>query len=194
MPSSLFHLLSTSHSLALSLFQTLQPGLVKGKWSKEEDDRILAFGATGSDKWSDLHLPGRLTEHIKDRWINVLDSTLKKGVWSEAEMKILRDSQKELGNKWCEIAKRIPGRNEASVKNRWYNQKTSDKRAEKKRQRAEQAKRESFEQQVVVAERSIDHLEHEQQHDQQQIHLEEHSSLYYPKNLKSDQSDEQYNI
>jgi len=173
----------------------LQPGLVKGKWSKEEDDRILAFGATGSDKWSDLHLPGRLTEHIKDRWINVLDPTLKKGVWSEAEMKILRDSQKELGNKWCEIAKRIPGRNEASVKNRWYNQKTSDKRAEKKRQRAEQAKRESLEeQQVVVAERAIHHLEHEQQHEhQQQIHLEEHSSLYYPKNFKSDQS-EQYNI
>jgi hypothetical protein len=39
-------------------------------------------------------------------------------------MKILRDSQRELGNKWSEIAKRIPSRNKNSVKNRWYNQKT----------------------------------------------------------------------
>lgn len=54
----------------------------------------------------------------------MLDPDIKKGLWTQAEMKILRDSQKELGNKWSEIAKRIPGRNENSVKNRWYNQKT----------------------------------------------------------------------
>jgi len=43
-------------------------------------------------------------------------------------MKLLRDGQKELGNKWAEIAKRIPGRNESSVKNRWYNVKTQEKK------------------------------------------------------------------
>ncbi len=57
----------------------------------------------------------------------MLDPDVKKGIWTEAEMKILRDSQRELGNKWSEIAKRIPGRNENSVKNRWYNQKTVSK-------------------------------------------------------------------
>ena len=75
-------------------------------------------------KWSDIakHLPGRIGEQVKERWINTLDPEVKRGVWTEAEMKILRDSQKELGNKWSEIAKRIPGRSENSVKNRWYNQ------------------------------------------------------------------------
>lgn len=56
--------------------------------------------------------------------MNVLDPDVKKGIWTAGEMKILRDSQKELGNKWSDIAKRIPGRSENSVKNRWYNQKT----------------------------------------------------------------------
>jgi hypothetical protein len=56
--------------------------------------------------------------------MNVLDPDVKKGIWTEDEMKILRDSQKELGNKWSDIAKRIPGRSKNSVKNRWYNQKT----------------------------------------------------------------------
>ena len=75
-------------------------------------------------KWSDIakRLPGRIGEQIKERWINNLDPEVRKGVWTEAEMTILRDSQKELGNKWSDIAKRIPGRSENSVKNRWYNQ------------------------------------------------------------------------
>ena len=34
---------------------------------------------------------------------------------------------------WAEIAKRIPGRNESSVKNRWYNVRTSKKKAEQKK-------------------------------------------------------------
>ena len=82
--------------------------------------------ANGGDvKWSSLRLPGRIGEQIKQRWENILDPNIKKGVWTEAEMKILRDGQRELGNKWSEIAKRIPGRNENSVKNRWYNAKVS---------------------------------------------------------------------
>ncbi|KAL7448218.1 hypothetical protein ACHAWC_000450 [Mediolabrus comicus] len=43
-------------------------------------------------------------------------------------MDILIEAQKELGNRWAEIARRIPGRSENSVKNRWYNVKTSEKR------------------------------------------------------------------
>ena len=63
-------------------------------------------------------------------------------------MKLLRDGQKELGNKWAEIAKRIPGRNESSVKNRWYNVKTGEK---KKKKKAEQALRESLEAELAAA-------------------------------------------
>jgi hypothetical protein len=113
-------------SLDVPTMQALQPGLVKGRWTKEEDDIITALVSSGNDKWSEIakRLPGRIGEQIKERWINVLDPDVKKGIWTEAEMKILRDSQRELGNKWSEIAKRIPGRNENSVKNRWYNQKT----------------------------------------------------------------------
>ena len=99
---------------------------MKGRWTKEEDDIITECVNAGNERWSDIakRLPGRIGEQIKEHWMNVLDPDVKKGVWTEAEMKILRDSQKELGNKWSDIAKRIPGRSENSVKNRWYNQKT----------------------------------------------------------------------
>lgn len=69
-------------------------------------------------------IPGRIGEQVKERWINELDPYVKRGVWSDEEMRILISAQKELGNRWSDIATRIPGRSENSVKNRWYNQKT----------------------------------------------------------------------
>ena len=92
-------------SSSFSSFKSLQPGLVKGHWTKEEDDRIVAFASSGNEdekgnkKWSELRLPGRVGEQVKARWENILDPSIKKGAWTEDEMAILRSAQKELGNK-----------------------------------------------------------------------------------------------
>ena len=97
--------------------KALQPGLVKGNWTKEEDSLILEMVKTSSvpggggesqTKWSDIakRLPGRLGEHVKARWVNHFDPDIRKGVWSKTEMDLLTEAQKELGNKWADIAKR----------------------------------------------------------------------------------------
>jgi len=101
----------------------LQPGLVKGPWTIEEDRKLLDWiRKEGPTKWTQCadFIKGRSGKQCRERWFHTLNPKIIKGNWTcEEDFKIftLYDI---LGGKWAKIAVYVLGRTENSIKNRFY--------------------------------------------------------------------------
>ncbi|KAH0617663.1 hypothetical protein JD844_016125 [Phrynosoma platyrhinos] len=91
--------------------KVLNPELIKGPWTKEEDQRVIELVQKyGPKRWSLIakHLKGRIGKQCRERWHNHLNPEVKKSSWTEEEDRIIYEAHKRLGN-----------RTDNSIKNHW---------------------------------------------------------------------------
>ena len=98
-----------------------QPIKAKVSWTRVEYIILKDKRALCGQNWELIatHLPGRQGKQCSNRYVNYIDSDLKKGQWTDYKESLLILLYERHGNQWSNIAKCMEGRSENDNCNHW---------------------------------------------------------------------------
>lgn len=95
----------------------------KGNWGPEEDELLFGWVREhGATKWTECSriIRGRCGKQCRERWVNILNPSVKRGNWSPAEQLQVFESLQKFHTSWSAMSKVLLGRTENSIKNYFY--------------------------------------------------------------------------
>ncbi|CAG8512965.1 3741_t:CDS:10 [Cetraspora pellucida] len=99
--------------------KTLNPAIRRGRWKKEEDEALRnAVSIYGAGNWVKVqqYVLGRTDVQCRERWMNVLNPSIKKDSWTNEEDTKLLELVKSIGvGKWAKISAFMDGRTDNQV-------------------------------------------------------------------------------
>jgi hypothetical protein len=102
--------------------KTLSPHIKRGRWTIEEDKRLIMGVHAYGKSWITIHehIPGRTDVQCRERWCNILDPEINAGPWTPEEDERLRRAIAEYGlGKWSKIAEICKPRTDNQCWRRW---------------------------------------------------------------------------
>ena len=95
---------------------------VKSSWTIKEDIRLTYLvKEKGAKKWKQIaaQIPSKKPKQCWERWYNHLNPNIKKDSWSLEEEMVLFIINRDLGNRWKDLAQILECRSENNIKNQW---------------------------------------------------------------------------
>lgn len=102
---------------------TSQLSMKKGNWGPEEDELLFSWVREhGAARWTECSriIRGRCGKQCRERWVNILNPSVKRGNWSPTEQLQVFESLQKFHTSWSAMSKVLIGRTENSIKNYFY--------------------------------------------------------------------------
>ncbi|KAI9239687.1 MAG: Homeodomain-like protein [Podila humilis] len=97
-----------------------KPRSIKGPWTPEEDRQLRNLvQELGAEKWVLIasRLGSRTGKQCRERYVNHLDPRINKSPFTHEEDLRILELYNQLGSKWAEMSKLMPGRPDNAIKN-----------------------------------------------------------------------------
>ncbi|KAK9764811.1 hypothetical protein K7432_007389 [Basidiobolus ranarum] len=97
-----------------------KPKCIKGPWTPEEDKKLVDLvRELGAEKWVLIasRLSSRTGKQCRERWHNHLDPRIDKSPFTPEEEDLIFRLYSQMGSKWAEMSKLMPGRPDNAIKN-----------------------------------------------------------------------------